>query len=270
MNIIHVDALNLREVLTNDFYSLDSRKLINFLDLSWLTFNNYIIRGQTKDNRTVFADFYINIVNREDLPFEMEELSDDVKQVIHFVNMFEKRNPKQNLNDLEKEKVINLTETFRPLELFIAIQTATKNGNHYVDLYAEPSDASRDFFDSFTEEQRLRRMLTPLRLLNYLEKIFKKEKFYIKKMMPTPEQIEAIEHEGKEYQSQTIKIQNISVQYVYEPHATRDYHRHCEAWGVRGHYRHYKNGKVVYIKPHIKGSGIIKNTEYIIKEEKKK
>ena len=28
---------------------------------------------------------------------------------------------------------------------------------------------------------------------------------------------------------------------------------HCPAWGVRGHYRHYKTGRVVYIKPYING-----------------
>lgn len=28
---------------------------------------------------------------------------------------------------------------------------------------------------------------------------------------------------------------------------------HCPAWGVRGHYRHYKNGNVVFIQPYIKG-----------------
>ena len=28
---------------------------------------------------------------------------------------------------------------------------------------------------------------------------------------------------------------------------------HCPAWEVRGHYRHYKNGKVTYVKPHVKG-----------------
>lgn len=27
----------------------------------------------------------------------------------------------------------------------------------------------------------------------------------------------------------------------------------CESWGVRGHYRHYKNGKVVFVKPYVKG-----------------
>lgn len=29
--------------------------------------------------------------------------------------------------------------------------------------------------------------------------------------------------------------------------------RHCEAWEVVGHYRHYKNGRVVYIAPYCKG-----------------
>ena len=28
---------------------------------------------------------------------------------------------------------------------------------------------------------------------------------------------------------------------------------HCQAWGVRGHYRHYKTGKVSYVKPYVKG-----------------
>jgi hypothetical protein len=33
----------------------------------------------------------------------------------------------------------------------------------------------------------------------------------------------------------------------------REFIRHCEAWMVRGHYRHYKSGKVVYISPYKKG-----------------
>lgn len=27
----------------------------------------------------------------------------------------------------------------------------------------------------------------------------------------------------------------------------------CEAWGVRGHYRHYKNGKVIFVEAYVKG-----------------
>lgn len=30
-------------------------------------------------------------------------------------------------------------------------------------------------------------------------------------------------------------------------------HRHCLAWAVRGHFRHCKSGKVVYVQPHVKG-----------------
>lgn len=33
----------------------------------------------------------------------------------------------------------------------------------------------------------------------------------------------------------------------------RKFERSCTAWGVRGHYRRYKSGKVVYIKPHVRG-----------------
>ena len=47
----------------------------------------------------------------------------------------------------------------------------------------------------------------------------------------------------------------------------RSFTRHCEAWGVRGHYRHYKNGKVVYIAPYQKGKGRLKQTTYKIKEK---
>ena len=33
----------------------------------------------------------------------------------------------------------------------------------------------------------------------------------------------------------------------------------CPAWGVRGHFRHYKNGQIVFIKPYVKGK---KRDEY--------
>jgi hypothetical protein len=38
--------------------------------------------------------------------------------------------------------------------------------------------------------------------------------------------------------------------------------RHCEAWMVRGHYRHYKSGKVIYINPYKKGHGKINDKIY--------
>ena len=33
----------------------------------------------------------------------------------------------------------------------------------------------------------------------------------------------------------------------------RKYERHTDGWGVRGHYRHYKSGKTVWVRPYTKG-----------------
>jgi len=40
-------------------------------------------------------------------------------------------------------------------------------------------------------------------------------------------------------------------EYVRRDNAVHTWH--CPAWGVRGHYRHYKTGKVSYVKPYVKG-----------------
>lgn len=36
-------------------------------------------------------------------------------------------------------------------------------------------------------------------------------------------------------------------------HTMREFHRHCLAWYVVGHWRHYKNGQAIFIKPFWKG-----------------
>ncbi|MEK4509473.1 hypothetical protein [Paenibacillus sp. FSL K6-2524] len=40
--------------------------------------------------------------------------------------------------------------------------------------------------------------------------------------------------------------------------------RHKESWGVRGHFRHYKDGKITFIKPYTKGSGKRLPKHYVI------
>lgn len=39
----------------------------------------------------------------------------------------------------------------------------------------------------------------------------------------------------------------------------------CSAWGVSGHWRHYKNGKVVWVRPYVKGKDRHKPEAYIPK-----
>lgn len=48
----------------------------------------------------------------------------------------------------------------------------------------------------------------------------------------------------------------------YEKHINKNRHNiKCEHWEVKGHFRHYKSGKVVYIKPFSKGKNKDSKTE---------
>ena len=51
----------------------------------------------------------------------------------------------------------------------------------------------------------------------------------------------------------------------------REYNRQIESWGVRGHWRTYKNGKRVWIKPQVRGDKskqVADKTYTIIKDKK--
>lgn len=51
----------------------------------------------------------------------------------------------------------------------------------------------------------------------------------------------------------------------YSRHINHNKHNiTCESWQVKGHFRHYKNGKVTYVKPYIKGKGTPKDHDYRI------
>lgn len=40
------------------------------------------------------------------------------------------------------------------------------------------------------------------------------------------------------------------------PDVKRRYERHTDSWGVRGHYRTYKSGRVVWVRPFVKGKNV--------------
>lgn len=56
---------------------------------------------------------------------------------------------------------------------------------------------------------------------------------------------------NKKYEKKEIYLINELIEYV--SHSNRHHVITCEAWTVRGHYRHYKNGKVVFIQSYNKG-----------------
>ena len=56
-----------------------------------------------------------------------------------------------------------------------------------------------------------------------------------------------------------------SVQYTFNHYATTDkrtYERHIESWRVKGHWRHYKSGKIIWVEQHTKGIGDVAPKTY--------
>lgn len=61
----------------------------------------------------------------------------------------------------------------------------------------------------------------------------------------------------REYRPKTNQVYKlVDVVYKYTRHINHSVrHMKCEYWEVKGHFRHYKNGKVTYVKPYTKGKG---------------
>lgn len=76
----------------------------------------------------------------------------------------------------------------------------------------------------------------------------------------------AKQNNDKQSINNTIKINNIKIKTNNAKiiKSVRKNNRIAEKWGVRGHFRHYKNGKVIYIKPYEKGTGEKNTKKYIL------
>lgn len=57
-----------------------------------------------------------------------------------------------------------------------------------------------------------------------------------------------------------LKNIQVSIKNKNDLHQIRQYRRKCKSWNVRGHFRHYKSGKVVFVQAHQKGSEKNTNT----------
>lgn len=220
----------------------------------WLDFSSSALKAfelfiMSRNNKNPIFYTSFELIEQSDLPEDaLEEIIGD-GQVL-----------KSSFPDKNKD------QTYALRSILLHPQIKYVNGDMFADLYIEQFDESDDeYFRTLSHQQMTNRGVLTMLLWDYVNSTLKKECHRIKKLMPTPEISESANKANKTWYSRAITIKDITVQYVYEPHPTRKYKRHCEAWGVRGHYRHYKNGKVVYIAPHMKGAGKIKTTTYVIK-----
>ena len=70
------------------------------------------------------------------------------------------------------------------------------------------------------------------------------------------------------FSPQTVCLNGIRIttgnRKIYKAITSKKMVRHTEAWTVRGHVRHYKNGKTVFIKPYQKGKGKVTPKTYVL------
>lgn len=213
------------------------------------------------DSRLFFSEAYMFGQGVTDIPlFEYQiakVIGEDIK------NHIEDDNPVFNIQFME---LSNYPDEI-PMYALQFYMSKTRNlcffGYRNNDALDEKGKPIFDSIEKFSEDYIAKIIKMFLWLLDYVQKKIKKEKHIIKRGLPNVTEIEEIEKNNKPYESQPIQIRDITIQYVYDPHeSARQYEKHCESWGVRGHYRHYKSGKVVFIQPYTKGKGRIKETVY--------
>ncbi len=66
-------------------------------------------------------------------------------------------------------------------------------------------------------------------------------------------ELERKQREDYEYKERELFFLNDIIKYRKIHHNRKSIQYRCECWGVRGHLRHYTNGKVVFIEPYKKG-----------------
>lgn len=59
----------------------------------------------------------------------------------------------------------------------------------------------------------------------------------------------------KKTNNSSIKLLSTKKTRVIKEESSKTYNRHTDTWDVRGHYRHYKGGKVVWVNSYKKGNG---------------
>lgn len=104
-------------------------------------------------------------------------------------------------------------------------------------------------------------LLPPILFMQYAVKKAMNREY---KEMPVTDKVYKPINERKTYKKKE-EYKLFEVIRRYERHINNSRHKMtCERWDVKGHFRHYKNGKVVYVKPYEKGKGRKKERNYVI------
>lgn len=215
MPTIRINTNQLYEILTEKFETEQEVNIWEHIEKNGFIFNEYKL--------TIRGDYFGEYV---DLVYKVKIEGYEEKQIIKIREILIEESGKRNI--YEHETTVN-----KFLDgLFESIKYEIKRKKNETKI-----------FDSD-------RILAPMYFMRYC----------VKKAM-NQERIE-IEHTNKKYKpiSERKEYKKKNEYKLFE--IIRKYQRHinsnrhnmkCEYWEVKGHFRHYKSGKVVYVKPFAKG-----------------
>lgn len=157
-------------------------------------------------------------------------------------------------------------------EILIRLSLVDINGTPFLDYWIEPSlnEDLNTWLDERTDGKALLKMASVLlNAFYYIQTRMLREKQRIIKFQNREIERQNGEKSDNAKAKEQRKIKIGCIQYLYihidDPEReARVYQRRAEAWNVRGHYRHLKSGKRVFIRPYTKGKGRIKQIEYMV------
>ena len=157
-------------------------------------------------------------------------------------------------------------------EILVRLSPVDLNGTPFLDFWIEPSfnDELNTWLDERTDGKALLKMGNiMLNAFHYIQERMLREKQRVIKFQNREIERRNAENGNSAKAQEHRRIKIGCIQYMYIPitdleREPRKFVRRVEAWNVRGHYRQYKSGKRVFIRPYTKGKGRIKQVEYVV------
>lgn len=148
------------------------------------------------------------------------------------------------------------------MDILVCFSIRNVEGQACVDFYTEllnEDDLKEYTKDSPTDDWITHVGFQAFSIFDYVQRKAMKEKHKVVKTRRRAES-KAPAAAGEPRQTPIRISSECSYTYVYEEKTEAFRHMSCPVWSVRGHYRHYKSGRTVYIAPYQKGKDREKRT----------
>lgn len=143
------------------------------------------------------------------------------------------------------------------------------NGKRNIELVATNnkfSSAKKEDLDKYTEIIHGTE-LHFISVFSYIDYILKNREIYVKNIKSYLNPVSK-DKAGGNSTRRVIELNGLKLLYkstsTLGDYIKKNYQRHTESWGVRGHERKLKSGKIIFVKAYTKGEGKKSSKEYTI------